>query len=310
MTGHVLLTGGAGFIGSAVARALVASGRRVVVLDKLTYAGRREHLDGVPVDLVVGDVCDAELVARLVGGAAGVVHAAAESHVTRSLDDPSAFIRTNVEGTRVVLEAAARAEVPQTVHLSTDEVFGSCPPDHAPFVPSQPLAPGNPYAATKAAAEAFVHATTHTFGYRATVVRSTNNYGPRQHAEKAIPCWIEAALGEGPLPIHGDGSPVRDWLHVDDFAEGLVAVLERGAPGAVHHFSGGNALRNREVAVRILELCGRPPTDLAPGPDRPGQDQRYALDDAATRERLGWAPRVDFEAGLARTVAWYRERAG
>ncbi len=310
MSDRILLTGGAGFIGSALARALVASGREVVVLDKLTYAGERAHLEGVPIELVVGDVCDAALVAELVDGVAAIIHAAAESHVSRSLVEVAPFILTNVEGTRVVLEAAARAGVPHTVHLSTDEVFGSCPPGRPPFSPAAPLAPGNPYAATKAAAEAFVHATAHTFGYRATLVRSTNNYGPRQHAEKAIPCWIEAALGDGPLPIHGDGSPVRDWLHVDDFAEGLLAVLDRGTPGDVHHFSGGNGLRNRDVALRVLALCGRPDTNLSPGPDRPGQDLRYALDDSATREALGWMPRVDFAEGLAATVEWYRGSGG
>lgn len=304
----VLLTGGAGFIGSQLARQLVAAGHQVVVLDKLTYAGRREHLDGVDVQLVVGDICDAPLVDSLVAGVDAVIHAAAESHVTRSLDDANAFIQTNVEGTRVVLEAAARADVPHTIHVSTDEVFGSCPDDHPPFQPRDRLAPGNPYAATKAAAEAFVHATRHTFGYAATVVRSTNNYGPRQHPEKAIPYWIGAALGTGPLAIHGDGSPVRDWVHVSDFAAGLLAVLDRGTPGSTYHFAGGNPRQNRQVAERILALCERPAAALQPGPDRPGQDHRYALDDSATRTALDWAPRIPFEDGLAATVAWYREQ--
>ncbi len=304
---RVLLTGGAGFIGSEVARQLVAAGHRVVVLDKLTYAGRRAHLDGVDVELVVGDVCDSALVRELCEGQDAVIHAAAESHVTRSLDDARVFIQTNVEGTRVVLEAAAVAGVPHAVHVSTDEVFGSCPGDHAPFEPLDRLAPGNPYAATKAAAEAFVHATRHTFGYAATIVRSTNNYGPRQHEEKAIPSWIGAALGAGPLQIHGDGSPIRDWVHVADFAAGLVSVLDRGEPGGIYHFSGGSPFQNREVAERILDLCGRPREALQPGPDRPGQDMRYALDDSATRARLGWRPKVAFDQGLAATIAWYRE---
>ena len=305
----LLITGGAGFIGSAVIRHIIThTNDEVVNLDKLTYAGRREHLDGLDLELVVGDVCDQDLVEKLVDGTGAIIHAAAESHVTRSLDDPRTFIQTNVEGTRIVLEAAARAAVPHTVHISTDEVFGSCPPDHPPFGPRDRLAPGNPYAATKAAAEAFVHATAHAFGYRATVVRSTNNYGPRQHTEKAVPSWIAAALGQGPLVIHGDGSPVRDWLHVSDFAAGLVTVLQRGKPGSTYHFSGGNPRQNRQVAEQVLDLCSRPPSALQPGPDRPGQDMRYALDDRDTRTKLGWTPRVDFRDGLAETVRWYRER--
>jgi dTDP-glucose 4,6-dehydratase len=306
----VLLTGGAGFIGSELARQLVAAGHELVILDKLTYAGKREHLAGVDAEFVLGDVCDQPLVERLVKNSEAVIHAAAESHVTRSLDDAGTFIRTNVEGTRIVLEAAARADIQHMVHVSTDEVFGSCPPDHPPFKRFDRLAPGNPYAATKAAAEAFVHAVAHTFGFRATLVRSTNNYGPRQHPEKAIPYWIGAALGQGPLEIHGDGSPTRDWLHVSDFATGMVAILARGEPGSVYHFAGGNALQNFQVAERILALCGREQTALAHGPDRPGQDQRYALDDTETRAALGWSPRHTFEEGLLKTIEWYRARRG
>ncbi|MCB9760898.1 MAG: NAD-dependent epimerase/dehydratase family protein [Alphaproteobacteria bacterium] len=303
--GRVLLTGGAGFIGSSVARALLADGWDVVVLDKLTYAGRRAHLDGLPLELVVGDVCDAPLVERLTRGCAAVIHAAAESHVARSLDDPAPFLRTNIEGTRVVLEAAAAAGVPHAVHLSTDEVFGSAPGALA-FDVDHALRPGNFYAASKAAAEMMVHAVAHTRGYRATVVRCTNNYGPRQHDEKAIPLWIAAARRGADLPIHGTGEAIRDWLHVDDFAAGLLAILRRGAPGDVHHFTGGNSLANRQVAERIAQLCGG--GRLVHVADRPGQDMRYALQDDATREALGWAPRVPFDQGLAETVAWYRDR--
>ncbi len=304
---RVLLTGGAGFIGSEVARQLISAGHQVVVLDKLTYAGKQEHLEGLDLELVIGDVCDQSLVRELVEGTEAVIHAAAESHVTRSLDEAQVFIQTNVEGTRVVLEAAAAAGVKHAIHVSTDEVFGSCPEGHAPFQPQDRLAPGNPYAATKAAAEAFVHATRQTFDYAATIVRSTNNYGPRQHREKAIPYWIGAALGLGPLTIHGDGSPIRDWVHVSDFAAGLLAVLDRGTPGSVYHFSGGNPRQNRQVAEHILDLSDRPRSALEPVPDRPGQDMRYALDDASTRRELGWRPQIPFEEGLKMTIAWYRE---
>lgn len=297
----LLLTGGAGFIGSALARALAREGWTVTVLDKLTYAGRREHLSGVDAELVVGDIGDAALVRRLVAGAEAVVHAAAESHVARALLDPSLFVQTNVEGTRVMLEEAARAGVPHFVHLSTDEVFGSAPNGHA-FGPEDPLRPGNFYAASKAGAEAMVHAVAHTRGYRASVVRCTNNYGPRQHEEKAIPCWARAALRREPVPIHGRGEAVRDWLHVDDFAAGICQILRQSEPGGVYHFSGGNSLPNRQVAEQILAICGG--GSLLFQEDRPGQDARYALDDRGSRERLSWSPRVPFEEGLAETVRW------
>ena len=305
MRGHVLLTGGAGFIGSATARALLAAGWRVTVLDALTYAGRREHLAGLDLRLEVGDVCDPARVGALARGVDAILHAAAESHVGRSLVDPAPFIRTNIEGTRVVLEAAADAGVAHTVHVSTDEIFGAAPPGVA-FQPSAPPRPGNPYAATKVAAEAFVDAVAHTRGYRATVVRATNCYGPRQHKEKAIPCWMRAAAAGRPVPIHGRGEAVRDWLYVEDFARGLVATLERGAPGAIHHFAGGNALPNRALAERVLQLAGG--GALALGPDRPGQDARYALDDSATRAALDWRPQVSLDDGLASTWAGYRSQ--
>lgn len=297
----LLLTGGAGFIGSALARALVREGWAVTVLDKLTYAGRREHLDGVDARLVVGDVCDAALVRALLTDADAVVHAAAESHVARALEDPALFVHTNVEGTRVVIDEAARAGVAHAVHISTDEVFGSAPPQRA-FGPEDPLRPGNFYAASKAGAEAMVHAVAHTRGYRASIVRCTNNYGPRQHEEKAIPCWARAALRGEPVPIHGQGEAVRDWLHVDDFAAGVCRILRVGSPGGVYHFSGGNSLPNRAVAEQVLALCGGGRLHFLP--DRPGQDARYALDDRATRAALGWSPAVAFPQGLADTVRW------
>ena len=298
---RVLLTGGAGFIGSSVARALVGAGHRVVVLDKLTYAGRRENLDGVDVDLVEGDVCDDALVGELVRGRDVVLHAAAESHVTRSLDDPAPFLRTNIDGTRCMLEAAARARVPHFIHVSTDEVFGSAPSGVA-FGPNDVLRPGNVYAASKAGAEAMVHAVAHTRNYAATIVRCTNNYGPRQHPEKAIPTWIRAALTDQPLPVHGDGRAIRDWLYVEDFARGLVLLLDQ-PPGGVHHFTGGSPLSNGQVARRVAAELGGV---LLHVDERPGQDARYDLDDARTRRDLGWAPQMPFSEGLTRTIAWYR----
>jgi dTDP-glucose 4,6-dehydratase len=300
---RVLLTGGAGFIGSSVARALLDSGHDVVVLDLLTYAGRRENLDGLDLDFIHGDVCDYDRVRSAMTGCDAVVHAAAESHVARSLVDPNAFLRTNIDGTRVVLQAAIDAAIPHLVHVSTDEVFGQSEEDEI-FETDAALRPGNVYAASKASAEAFVHAAAHTHGYRATIVRCTNNYGPRQHSEKAIPGWIQCALAGNPLPIHGRGEAVRDWLHVEDFAAGLIAVLKRGTPGDVHHFSGRTPKTNREVAERILGLCGGGPLQFQE--DRPGQDKRYAINDRRTRRELNWKPVIPFDDGLRRLVQRHR----
>jgi dTDP-glucose 4,6-dehydratase len=304
---EILLTGGAGFMGSAVARALGAAGWRVRVLDALTYAGRRTHLDGIELSFVHGDVCDAALVGELVPRAALVVHMAAETHVERSLADATPFVRTNVDGTRVVAAACAAAGKP-LVHVSTDEVFGPAPEGVA-FAEDAPHRPSNPYAATKSAAEAIVCAWERSFGLDARIVRCVNNYGPRQHDEKAIPGWISRALRGAPLPLHGQGLAVRDWLHVQDFADALVRIAAYRGPRRVFHLAAHQQRSNREVAAAVAELCGGAP--LQSVPDRPGQDARYALDDAGTRVDLGWAPRVPFERGLAELVAVLRaERLG
>ena len=304
MAGHILLTGGAGFIGSAIARRLASTGHRTVVVDKLTYAGRKENLDGVNVELVVGDVCDKALIRELVDGADAVIHAAAESHVTRSLEDGSPFIRTNIEGSRVVVQAAADASVPHCIHLSTDEVFG--PAAHGErFTIHSPHRPSNAYAASKSAAEAFIRSIEHRSHYACSVVRMTNNYGPRQHPEKAIPCWIEHALDNKSIPIHGKGLAERDWLHVEDFCTGILSVLHHGNPGEIHHFSGGNSLPNRQVAEKIAAHCGG--QSIIEGPERPGQDARYGLDDSHTREKLRWEPRFNFDTGLKDLIDWTRD---
>ena len=301
---RVLLTGGAGFIGSQLARDLVATGAEVVVLDKLTYAGRRENLAGVDCSFVVGDVCDPRVVAAAMAGCDVVVHAAAESHVVRSLGAAAAFLRTNVEGTRVVLEAALRARVDRTLHVSTDEVFGQVEDGVACGVDA-PLRPGNAYAASKVGAEALVHAWRHTHGMPVTIVRCTNNYGPRQHPEKAVPCWTQAALAGGPLPIDGTGAAVRDWLFVEDFSRGVVAALDRWRDAATWHFAGWQHRTNQQMAEAVAETVGVE-ARFERRPDRQGQDRRYALQDAPTREALDWSPRVSIEEGLQRTVAWYR----
>lgn len=295
MKPRVLLTGGAGFMGSTVARALVADGWEVVVLDALTYAGSQAHLDGVDCSLIVADVNEGPVLWPLVRQADVVVHMAAESHVERSLRDAGPFIRSNVDGTRQVLEACAAAGHRRLLHVSTDEVFGSAPPGVS-FGEHDPLRPGNPYAATKAAAECLVDAWRHSFGLDTRVVRCTNNYGVRQHPEKAVSGWIDRALRGEPLPLHGRGEAVRDWLHVDDFARGLLSTVRYEGERRYFHFAGQAPRTNREVAELVLAAAGG--GSLVEVADRPGQDARYALDDAPTRADLGWAPRISLEAGI------------
>ena len=303
---RVLVTGGAGFMGSQLVRTLAGSGWDVVVLDKLTYAGNQAFLEGVPHTFVHGDVCDPVTVAKTMSDVDAVVHMAAESHVARSLHAPDDFVQTNVLGTRVMLDAAVRAGIDRFIHISTDEVFGQAPPGVA-FGPEAPMRPGNAYAASKVGAEALVHAWRHTHGYPAAIVRCTNNYGPRQHPEKAIPSWILAGISGGPLPVHGEGKAIRDWLFVADFARGIEAGLNRWQDQATWHFAGQQHQENRRMAGRVNTLLGA--SGLSYGPDRKGQDSRYALDDMATRTALDWAPQVSLEDGLRATIDWYRAHA-
>ena len=296
----VLLTGGAGFMGSTVAWHLLEAGWDVRVYDALTYAGDRANLDGLDVAFLHADVGDGNLLWPAVREADLVVHMAAESHVERSFTDGDRFIRTNVEGTRNVLAACVAAGNRPLLHVSTDEVFGSAA-DGVAFAEDAPLRPGNPYAATKAAAECLVAAWRNTFGLVTKVVRCTNNYGLRQHPEKAVAGWVRRAVAGAPLPLHGRGEAVRDWLHVDDFARGLVAVIAYEGPREMFHLAGRQPRTNREMAELIAGLVGGVP--LVEVPDRPGQDARYALDDAATRVDLGWSPRVPLEDGVAALVA-------
>lgn len=297
----IVLTGGAGFMGSSVARAICAAGHSVVVLDALTYAGKRAHLAGLPLTLIEGDICDPAAVEPLIGAADTVVHMAAESHVERSFSDPSLFFRTNTEGTRIIADACARLGRPM-LHVSTDEVFGTAP-DGVWFREDAPFLPGNPYAASKAAAECVVQAWRHSRGLRAKIVRCTNNYGPRQHTEKAVMSWIGRALQGEPLLLHGRGEAIRDWLHVEDFAAGLCAVLHYEGPRTQFHLAGQNHRSNRAMAETILGIVGTAGGgQVVEVADRPGQDARYALDDAGTRADLGWAPRITLEAGLSRLV--------
>jgi dTDP-glucose 4,6-dehydratase len=305
----VLVTGGAGFIGSAyVRRRLDADpGGSVRVLDRLTYAGRRENLDGLPddrVELTVGDISDRDAVAGAIEGCDAIVNFAAESHVDRSIHSPGEFIQTDVFGTFVLLEAARDAGI-RHVQVSTDEVYGSI--ESGSFTEESALDPSSPYSASKAGGDLIVGAFHHTYDADALVVRASNNYGPRQHPEKLIPLCILNALAGDPLPVYGDGMQVRNWLFVDDFAAAIDSVLLDGRAGEVYNAGGPDEQPNIEVVRRILELTGRDESLIEYVTDRPGHDRRYSLGSQKLRKELGWSAQVRFEEGLERTVAWYRD---
>ena len=299
----LLVTGAAGFIGSTYAR-LVAPEHEVTVLDKLTYAGRRENLEGVDVELVVGAIEDPEVVRSVMEGADCVVNFAAESHVDRSIADQDVFARTHVIGTSVLLDAARELGVSRYLQVSTDEVYGSI--DSGSFTEDSPLDPSSPYSATKAAGDLLVSAHAHTYGLEAVICRGSNNYGPRQYPEKLIPLCVLNALHGDSLPVYGDGRQVRNWLYVEDFARAIHTVLESGEPGRAYNVGGPNECENLEVVERILALTGRDRSLIEHVTDRPGHDRRYSLSSDRVRE-LGWAPETHFAEGLERTVEWYRE---
>ncbi len=315
----VLVTGGCGFIGSHFVRALLQHGTyRVVNLDKLTYAGdpgRLADVAGSPrYAFVQGDIADGDLVAAVVDAHRpwAIVNFAAESHVDRSILDPGPFLQTNVIGVEVLLRVARRAQVARVLHISTDEVYGDLE-GQAAATEASPLRPSSPYAASKAAADLLCLSYHRTYGLPVLVARSSNNYGPYQFPEKLIPLMILNALAGRDLPVYGDGLQRRDWLHVEDNCTALLAVLERGHPGAVYNIGTGDERTNLDVVARICAAVarhtGRDPAGVRAQirhvADRPGHDRRYALDTGRVRTELGWAPRVPFDEGLERTVAWY-----
>jgi dTDP-glucose 4,6-dehydratase len=329
---RVFVTGGAGFIGSALVRHLIAnSAHEVMNLDKLTYAGVLESLDEVADNpryrFVRGDICDGALVRRLLGEFQPdvIAHLAAESHVDRSIDGPADFIETNIVGTFSMLEQAldywrglepGRQKTFRFHHISTDEVFGSLG-DEGHFTEATPYDPRSPYSASKASSDHLVRAWGHTFGLPVLVTNCSNNYGPYHFPEKLIPLVIIRALAGQELPVYGDGSNVRDWLFVEDHARALATVFEKGEPGETYNVGGNSERKNIEVVRAICAaLDRRQPRPDGLGyaeqirfvPDRPGHDQRYAIDASKIRNELGWEPQVSFEEGIARTVDWYLER--
>jgi dTDP-glucose 4,6-dehydratase len=310
----VLVTGGCGFIGSNFIRYLLqqADDYQVINLDALTYAGNPANLadlQGHPrYTFVHGDICDPTLVADVMAsGIEAVVHMAAESHVDRSIFDASVFVRTNVLGTQTLLNAARDAHLGRFVHVSTDEVYGSLGAEGR-FTEESPLAPNSPYAASKAAADLLVRAYVHTHGVPALITRASNNYGPYQFPEKVIPLFLTNALEARELPIYGDGQHVREWLFVEDHCAGLLQVLREGKVGDVYNIGGGQECTNLELARLIVEAVGASEALIQFVHDRPAHDRRYALNSEKMAVELGWRPQVSLAAGLARTVAWYRQR--
>ena len=310
---EVLVTGGAGFIGSNFVRHALGAHAdwRVTTLDKLTYAGRRENLHDVMDDprheFVHGDIGDAPVSGPLVERSAVVVHFAAETHVDRSLLSAADFIRTDVEGTWVLLEAARRAKgLQRFIQISTDEVYGSVPVGAS--VETDELKPRNPYAASKAGADRLAYSYFATYELPIVITRASNNYGPYQFPEKVIPLFATNAIDDLQVPLYGDGRNVRDWLHVDDHCRAVDLLIEHGVNGEVYNVGGGNDIMNVELTHRILDGLSKPRTLIKPVADRPGHDRRYCLDTAKLRA-TGWAPQVPFQQGLQHTVEWYRDNA-
>jgi len=307
---RLVVTGGCGFIGSHLVRLLHADpATRVVNLDACTYAGNPENLADLAGSdryaLQVGDVADPAVLDRVCAGADAVIHAAAESHVDRSIHDAGPFLRTNVVGTECVLRAVQRHRVPRLVYVSTDEVYGDIPAPHR-TPETDPLRPSNPYAASKAAGDLLCLAHHRTHGSPVVITRGSNTYGPNQFPEKLVPFFLSRAERGEALPLYGDGGNAREWLHVTDHAAGIAAALTRGRPGEVYNLGGGNERTNLEVVRALLQLAGKPESLVTYVADRPGHDRRYALDSAKAARDLGWRPRVAFDQGFAETVAWYR----
>jgi dTDP-glucose 4,6-dehydratase len=311
---RLFVTGGAGFIGSNFIRhALDSNGNYSLVnYDKLTYAANLANLRSIAEDpryrFVKGDICDAGAVESALRGCDAVVHFAAESHVDRSIYEPTPVIETNVTGTFVLLQIARRIGIERFVHISTDEVYGDLLPGTFANEKS-PLKPSSPYSASKAAADLLVLSFVRTYGVPAVITRSSNNYGPRQFPEKFLPLMITNALVGKPLPIYGDGTQQRDWLHVDDNCRGIMAVLERGRVGEVYNIGGAEIEENLVMAKRVLRAMGKSETLLALVKDRPGHDRRYALDCRKAEEELGWRRMISLDEGLRRTIEWYESNS-
>jgi dTDP-glucose 4,6-dehydratase len=309
----ICVTGGAGFIGSHYVRTLLSGGygvdvEGVTVLDKLTYAGNKANLDPVAADsrlqFVQGDICDGPLLAELLPGHDAALNFAAETHVDRSILGAPDFVMTNVVGAQTFLQACLDVGVPRVVQVSTDEVYGSI--DEGSWTEESPLLPNSPYSAAKAGGDLITRAYARTHGLNVSITRCSNNYGPYQFPEKVIPLFVTNLLDGKKVPLYGDGLNVRDWLHVADHCRGIQIVLEQGSPGEIYNIGGGRELNNKELTTILLEACGADWDSVDYVEDRKAHDRRYSLSHAKIA-KLGYEPQVTFEAGIAETVAWYRD---
>ena len=310
----ILVTGGAGFIGSNLVRLLCTkTNYRVVVLDALTYAGFMRNLDGLIDDercfFVYGSINNSTEVERILDeySVEGIINVAAETHVDRSISGALAFVETNINGTVTLLEAAKKFEVSRFLQVSTDEVYGALDLDSDPFTEEHAILPSSPYSASKASADLLVQAYHTTYGLNTVVTRCTNNYGPQQFTEKFIPLMTTYALQGRALPVYGDGLYVRDWIHVNDHCTGILAAYERGKSGHVYNLGASTERSNISIVHQILEAVGKPAGLVTYVQDRPGHDRRYAINAQKAREELGWKPETQFDIGLAQTIVWYEQ---
>ena len=310
---NIIVTGGCGFIGSNFVHYVVKNHpeTHVTVLDKLTYAGNPANIEGLPkdrVELVVGDICDSELLDRIVPGHDAIVHYAAESHNDNSIANPDPFVQTNIVGTYRLLEAVRKYDV-RYHHVSTDEVYGDLALDEPRrFRPDDPYKPSSPYSSSKASSDLLVRAWTRTYGLRTTISNCSNNYGPYQHVEKFIPRQITNIIDGVRPKLYGDGKNVRDWIHTEDHSRAVWDILTKGRMGETYLIGADGERSNIDVLRAILERMGRDADDFDWVRDRPGHDRRYAIDPTKLEEELGWRPlHTDFSEGLAQTIAWYRE---
>jgi dTDP-glucose 4,6-dehydratase len=310
---RILVTGGAGFIGSNFIHYWLKNNPadKIINLDALTYAGNLKNLDDIAdnpnYQFVKGDICDIDLVNNLVKEVDLIVHFAAESHVDRSIKSSYDFIRTNVEGTRVLLDAAKNHGGIRFHHISTDEVFGALSPDDPPFSEVTPYDPRSPYSASKAASDHLVRAYWHTHKLPITISNCTNNYGPYQFPEKIIPLFVTNLIEGKKVPVYGQGLNIRDWIHVDDHNRGVEAIIKKGRIGQTYCLGGGCEISNIELTKKILSIMGYGEEMIEYVDDRPGHDFRYAMDFSKAKNELGWQPRIDFDDGLRQTVEWYKE---
>jgi dTDP-glucose 4,6-dehydratase len=311
---EIFVTGGAGFIGSAFVRMLLDefADVKIINFDALTYAGNMDNLEGLDPErhqFVHGNIAEPEAVfGALPESASAIVNFAAESHVDRSIANAAEFLRTNITGTQVLLDAARARGVKRFIQVSTDEVMGSLPEDeNAFFTEASPFEPNSPYAASKAAAEHLVRAAHHTFGLDTVVTRCGNNYGPRQFPEKFLPLVLSNALSDLPIPVYGDGLNVRDWIYVEDHCRAIFLAMEKGRPGAVYNVGARNERRNLDVVQSLLDAVAKPHSLIRFVKDRPGHDRRYAIDPSRIESELGWRPRETWETGLQKTIQWYKE---